>query len=302
MVKNRINLQGFHALAAVHERGSITDAAHLLGVSQPALTRAIQHLEASVGFAVLERQARGVTLTSQGLDLLPHARSIAEMATATDAELQRWLTEQPSEVRLATSDLTVSTLLPAALALLYGSSPAIRVHVVDATLPRVLQLLREGEVDLAIGPAPQASHAERFRVEPLLEVPLVIALGRDAPSTGARSIQSLAGLGWVYQRALEGINDELSGLFRLANSAAPSRILACESVTTALQFIQSEGFAGLLPEPLAREASEAGGISIVPIKEALPVIKVSMFYPAEVTLSPSSRALYSALRMAAQVR
>jgi DNA-binding transcriptional LysR family regulator len=50
----------------VAEAGQITRAARRLHVAQPALSRAITQLESDLGFKLLERHARGVTLTPAG--------------------------------------------------------------------------------------------------------------------------------------------------------------------------------------------------------------------------------------------
>jgi DNA-binding transcriptional LysR family regulator len=68
----------------VAEEGQITRAAAKLHIAQPALSQAIAHLEADLGVALLERHARGVTLTSAGQAFLPKARA----AVASERELE----------------------------------------------------------------------------------------------------------------------------------------------------------------------------------------------------------------------
>jgi DNA-binding transcriptional LysR family regulator len=70
---------------AVAEVGQITRAAERLHVAQPALSQAIASLEAELGLQLLERHARGVTLTPAGEAFLPKARTV--IATEEDAVL-----------------------------------------------------------------------------------------------------------------------------------------------------------------------------------------------------------------------
>jgi DNA-binding transcriptional LysR family regulator len=67
----------------VAEEGQMTRAAHKLHIAQPALSQAIAQLETELGLALLERHARGVTLTPAGEAFLPKAR--AALAAETDA-------------------------------------------------------------------------------------------------------------------------------------------------------------------------------------------------------------------------
>jgi LysR family transcriptional regulator, benzoate and cis,cis-muconate-responsive activator of ben and cat genes len=59
----------------VAEEGQITRAAARLHIAQPALTQAIRQLEADLGVELLERHARGVSLTPAGETFLPKARA-----------------------------------------------------------------------------------------------------------------------------------------------------------------------------------------------------------------------------------
>ncbi|CAG4889386.1 HTH-type transcriptional regulator TdfR [Paraburkholderia saeva] len=64
-------------LLAVDEHGGIGKAAEALGMSQPALTKAIQRVEAQTGLALFQRTAHGVAPTQAGSLFLARARRIA---------------------------------------------------------------------------------------------------------------------------------------------------------------------------------------------------------------------------------
>src|SRR5260370_9620569 len=59
-------LNGISVLAAVVEAGSFVRAASVLGVTQPAVTRAIGRLETRIGVRLLDRTTRSLTLTAEG--------------------------------------------------------------------------------------------------------------------------------------------------------------------------------------------------------------------------------------------
>lgn len=297
-----INLYSLRALSAVSESGSITDAAHRLRASQPAITRAIRHLEEEIGFPLLERQARGVIFTDQGRALLRHAQLMTQLEQEASDELLKWIASRPTEVRLAASDVPIATVLPAALSLLRASSPQVQVRIVEAIYPDVLHYFRNDLIDLAIGPVPSADLAERFRIEELLDVPLVVAVGKGSNLANARSLSQLNNLGWVVQKSVDAPNDTLAEIFSAAGVSSPRKVLTCESVTTAMHFIEAEGFAGLVPKQLAVEAFQAGRIDLLPVLEPLPRRKIGVFYPLSSGLTAASQALYSALRLAVHRR
>jgi DNA-binding transcriptional LysR family regulator len=65
-----------HYFLTVAEEGQITRAARALHVAQPALSHAISQLESELGIKLLDRHARGVTLTPAGVAFLPKARAV----------------------------------------------------------------------------------------------------------------------------------------------------------------------------------------------------------------------------------
>jgi DNA-binding transcriptional LysR family regulator len=89
----------------VADEGQMTRAAHKLHIAQPALSQAIAQLESELGLALLERHARGVTLTPAGEAFLPKAR--AALAAETDAA-----TTAQSLARAVRSAITVGYIGP----------------------------------------------------------------------------------------------------------------------------------------------------------------------------------------------
>lgn len=80
-----MRLQRIEQFIAVVDAGSIRGAARRLGVSQPALTRALQQLEEELGVQLMQRSVRGASLTAAGSAFLARARvAEAELRMGTD--------------------------------------------------------------------------------------------------------------------------------------------------------------------------------------------------------------------------
>ena len=67
-----MTLQQIHYVISIAEYGSINRAAEALFVSQPSLTSSLQSFEKEVGFAIFNRNGKGVTLTDAGAQLMPY--------------------------------------------------------------------------------------------------------------------------------------------------------------------------------------------------------------------------------------
>lgn len=78
---------GLRAFLAVAQAGSVREAAARLRLAQSAVSRRIQQMEQQLGVVLLERGARGVTLTPAGEILLHHAREASQQVERLQAEL-----------------------------------------------------------------------------------------------------------------------------------------------------------------------------------------------------------------------
>ena len=88
-----VTLQQLQSFIEVAAEGSISAAADLLYVSQPTMSASMKDLEARVGRSLLVRSARGITLTSDGIEFLGYARQVVEQVALLE---QRYLDRPPS--------------------------------------------------------------------------------------------------------------------------------------------------------------------------------------------------------------
>ena len=95
-----ITLQQLQYFIEVAAEGSISAAADLLFVSQPTMSAAMRDLEKKIGRDLLLRSARGVSLTTDGIEFLGYARQVVEQAALLE---QRYLGTAPSRRLLGVS-------------------------------------------------------------------------------------------------------------------------------------------------------------------------------------------------------
>ncbi|MEM8589110.1 MAG: LysR substrate-binding domain-containing protein [Pseudomonadota bacterium] len=113
-----MNLRQLEAFAAVMSAGSITGAARLLDRSQPAVTRLIKELEASVGFTLFDRTGARVTPTSRALQLHEEVdRSLIGLSRIQERAAAIARAEERA-LRIAAIPALATSLVPAALATL----------------------------------------------------------------------------------------------------------------------------------------------------------------------------------------
>lgn len=132
---------------AVLDAGSLLGAARRLGAQQPTLGRHVAQLEAQLGAPLFERTGRGVTPTALALDIVDAARQMAGGADALAQALARRRGARGGTVRITTSQVAATWLLPPLLAELQQHAPEIQVELVASNA--LTNLLRR-EADIAV--------------------------------------------------------------------------------------------------------------------------------------------------------
>lgn len=145
-----IDPQLLRVLRAVADSGSITRAAAALGSSQPALSQLLTRAEQRLGHALVLRGGRGATLTHAGQVLADHALHVQAALTAAREDLEAVGGLTRGRVRLAGFPSASSALVPAVLARLAATAPGVTTSYVEVEPPEALDLLRSGEVDVAL--------------------------------------------------------------------------------------------------------------------------------------------------------
>ncbi|NWF26152.1 LysR family transcriptional regulator [Streptomyces sp. PKU-EA00015] len=145
-----IEARHLRVLRAVAATGSFSAAARELGCTQPAVSQQMKALETSAGTPLLIRTGREMRLTQAGEVLVRHASGILAGLTAAEEEIAAIAGLRAGRVRLVSFPSGSSTLVPTALAALRAAHPGTRVSLVDAEPPRSVEMLREGDCDVAL--------------------------------------------------------------------------------------------------------------------------------------------------------
>lgn len=116
-----ISVQQLHYFIEVAAEGSISGAADLLFVTQPTVSAAMKDLETRVGRTLLVRSARGVALTTDGVEFLGYARQVVEQVALLE---QRYVGRPPSRRLLGVSAQHYSFAVDAFVRMVKGTDAA----------------------------------------------------------------------------------------------------------------------------------------------------------------------------------
>ena len=149
-----LNLRQLRAFVAVAQTGSFSRAARLLGLSQSALSQAVQQLEADLGVRLLDRTTRSVQLSAIGLDFLPGIqRTLADLDHQLQ-DLKDLKEHRRGHVTVTCVPSVALRLLPSVLAQFQAAHPMVTVSVREAPRHQIIAGLRSGDAELGIANVP----------------------------------------------------------------------------------------------------------------------------------------------------
>jgi DNA-binding transcriptional LysR family regulator len=139
-----------YAVAAA-QAGSFTAAAQNVGITQSALTRSVADLELEVGFAIFHRAGRGITLTEQGAEFVERAARLLEDARDLLGSGQKRRDPYAGAFRVGVGPASLEWYVTDSLVGLLKRRPTVRLEVSGSNFERIVQQLRNGALDLAVG-------------------------------------------------------------------------------------------------------------------------------------------------------
>ena len=141
----------FNHVVAVARGGSFTAAAEIVGVTQSAITKSVADLERQVGYSIFHRTSRGAMLTEQGRDFVERAARLTEDAAELLRRPRGLKDAYAITLRIGVCPASLEWRLAAPLERLLALHPSVRLDVNGASFERMVQQLRNGAVDVALG-------------------------------------------------------------------------------------------------------------------------------------------------------
>lgn len=286
------DLAVLQTLAAVQELGSLSSAAHQLGLSQQGVSARMTFLEAQVGAPLLVRTARGSTLTDTGVLIAGWAVEVLAAAERLDAGIASLRADSVRQLHVAASLTIAEYLLPQWLVALrrqqesLGLVPA-KVQLTVCNSCAVAALVRSGAVPLGFIESPNLPVDLSHRTVRYDDLVLVVAPEhRWATRRSAVTPAELAATPLVTREQGSGTRDALEHLLirEAGETMAPPAVEL--STTAAVRSAIAAGIApGVLGELAVRDDLALNRLAIVavagpPLRRPLTAIWLTGSAPA----------------------
>ncbi len=216
---------------SIAEAGSMNKAAKALNISQPSLTRVVALLERTLGGRLFERGAKGVRLTELGDEVMEHARAIRAHAMRLRRSVAAGRREPNVHFHFAAAPVVPLAACSLAILDLMAQMPSVRIHVAVGQPAEVIELLRKGDVEMAMLPLGEAAQHE-FGCELLYYDAMAIYGRAGHPLTIARRVDigQLGQQKWVLGFPGSLVRMRIEELFTGQGAGPPQIALEADDV------------------------------------------------------------------------
>ena len=265
----RVKLREMRILLAAVKWGSLAKAAENLGLSQPAVSKAIAGLEDTFGGVLLDRTHFGVQPTAQGKVLLQRSMNIFDELRLASEELEQLADPTRGIIRVACAHAVGAGLMPRILDSISRRHPAIRYSILEAERALVFQALREHEADLVLGRPPAEEAGSDLEFDALFEEKLFVVAGSSHPLSGRRRAIGPAELvrqDWILPNADTAIGRRMESLFRGMEIPVPSAVVSSMSIQVTCSLLDTGRYVSVLPGSLLAFSPLRGSLRVLPVK------------------------------------
>ncbi|WP_144639308.1 LysR family transcriptional regulator [Bordetella genomosp. 13] len=190
-LKNTPSIRQLRAFVAVYHTGSLSAAAEVLALTQPAVTVLLRELEEKLGVRLFDRTTRSLRRTGAATEAILYAeRALADLAALGDrmadiAQVRR------GRIRIAATSTVAQTLLPALIRQFLERHPEVSVSVADCAPGEFAERVLGEQVDFGIGTleGPVPGLTQRVFLDDTL---CAVATSADFPDTRSMTWKQLA--------------------------------------------------------------------------------------------------------------
>jgi DNA-binding transcriptional LysR family regulator len=138
------------SFVTVVDQGGFTAASRRLGLSQPAVSRAVATLEKELGLPLLMRRRDGLSLTEAGSLALTHAREVVRHLTLMRTEVVALAGEITGTLSLASLPSVTATLVAPQLRVFAERHPAVTIRLLEGSEEEVRDWLDQGAAEAGV--------------------------------------------------------------------------------------------------------------------------------------------------------
>lgn len=297
-IVSRLRTRQLQLLIALDEHGSLHRAAERVSISQPGATKALHEIESTFGMQLFNRTSQGLQANDLGRCVIRYARLIHNDLAHLREEMLGIL--QGYGGHLAVGSIAGSVpLVLRALTELRQLQPDISVQIIEDISPRLLKLVDEGRLDLAIARTSSSQQPDAYQCLSLHPERLALVANPQHPhqQNPALSLAQLGLYSWVVYPTGTPMRTVLEREFSEAGLEFPRYPLETSSTFTMLSLLQEDpGLIAVMPNSIACSSEGFGLLRRLPLELRSRNEPCAIIHRRGAKLSPLAQLLLERLR------
>lgn len=283
------NLEYYKVFYYVAMYGNITAASDKLALTQPSVTKSIQKLEEQLGCHLFNRTKRGVTLTTEGEIIWKRIEPACRLIMSAESELEAVKSLESGTLSIASTEMGFGTYVLPALGEFLREHPKIKVRFRNALTGRIMEMLKAGNIDLAIlyTPLRPAEGLSTYTLD-ILQDCLVVGERFSFLAQRENELGSLKDYPFITMPEGSSGKEFMRRCF-LKYGLPFEPDIEVTTMELVIQAAQKNFGIGSLPFHAAKAAQEAGKLHIVPLKEPLPERRVLALTNSNIPVGTATR-------------
>jgi DNA-binding transcriptional LysR family regulator len=282
-----MNWQQLEYFKTIAETENFTEAANLLSVTQPALSKAISKLEEELGVPMFEKHGRNIQLTRYGSLFLTHTQTALREISEGVQELKDMANPETGTVSISSLFTLGTRLIPEAVSEFLIAYPNIKFEYCMETAENILKGLSNGRFDLGLLADNEIAIPNReIDSIPIKQEELVIIVPKNHPLSNKTEISLLELKDENFVFFSEKIKEKISTFFQMYGYTPKSMIKPSENGTFVTDFVRAGLGISIVPYSCFLKTE---GISVIRSKEPHCYRTIYMGFKKNANLSSSAK-------------
>ena len=302
-IGRRLKLRDLHVLFAVVHWGSMAKAAKHLAMSQPGVSKVIADLEDVLRVRLLDRSSQGIEPTLYANALLKRGHVAFDELRQGIQDIEFLADPTVGEVRVASGEILLAGLLPAAIGQSSHRYPKIAVRVVQATTSILgFRELRERKVDLVLAGIPRSFAEDDLVIENLFDDPHRVVVGARSPWARRRKVAlaDLVNEPWILPSNQQAARAVIIEAFKVHGLQVPQERVSAGSILLRNHLLATGRFISVLPNSVLRHNARQWSLKALPIDLGVTPRSIAIVTLKNRTASPVVQLFVEQLRVVAK--
>lgn len=265
-------------MKSVLDHGSLRKAARELQVSQAALSKSMDSLEASVGVKLLERGPMGVVPTKAGEMLYSRAWFIQDEIDIARKQMRTPERAGKQQITAGVLPSIVANIVPLAVCKWREDYPDAGLRIIEGSHPELFLGLMRTDLDFVVCWTGSSALAEGIKQRVLFRDRLVVFSRPDHPVTrGPISWGELAKYPWVTHFVWRE-SSPIERVMMAEGAAPPGRLTECNSASFMKTVVENSNHIGMLANHVISDEVTRGRLVALPITAPIMHRNIAVFF------------------------